>query len=69
MKNWIIKKLGGFTRRELELTKETLDSMAGSYEAHRILCDTDNGATMSRFYDGKAKAFETASRTVGDLLR
>ncbi len=67
MKKWLIVKLGGFTRKEIDDTACTILSMATSYENHAKACNDDE--SMKRFYLGKQAAFETAARTVMDLLR
>lgn len=66
MRNWLIKKLGGFTRKHIDDTACTILSMATAYEGHAKSCESDN---IMRFYSGKQAALEMAARTVGDLLR
>ncbi len=66
MRNWLIVKLGGFTRKEIDDTACTILSMAQSYENH-VKCERDG--SMKRFYSGKQAAFEMAARTIMDLLR
>ena len=67
MKNWLIVKLGGFTRKEIDDTACTILSMATSYENHAKTCKGDE--SMKRFYFGKQAAFESSARTIMDLLR
>jgi hypothetical protein len=67
VKNWIIKKLGGYTHDELEHTVRCLLSMNSS------ACDNAAqfraGSHEANYYEGKARAFETAARTLQDIMR
>lgn len=66
IKDWLIRKLGGATRYELKgLRQHFLECQAVKFRD----CNNASDVEQAHYYGGKADAFGTASRCVGDLLR